>query len=103
MMARMSYPRYKEIVTTSRTQVKKLKKTTFRCVRADCSTILQIFLHCFSFFFFFLLGAIDDLLDLQPAGNGMKRLCMSVSCAFQLQAPSIIFIIDVNCFQNLKV
>ncbi|XP_009324382.1 PREDICTED: islet cell autoantigen 1 [Pygoscelis adeliae] len=47
-------------------------------------------------------GAIDDLLDLQPEENGMKHLCTPVSSAFQLQAPSIILILDLNCFHNLK-
>lgn len=105
-MARISYPHYKEIVTTSRIQVKRLKKTTFRCIHTDCQCTaylpLWLFFFFFPFFSFLFLGAIDDLLDLQPEENGMKHLCMSVSSPFQLQAPIIILILDLNCFHNLK-
>lgn len=57
MMARMSSPHYKDIVTTSRTQVKTLKKTIFTCLHSDCQCTahlplwLLIFLYLFVVFF----------------------------------------------------
>lgn len=73
MMARMSSPRYKDIVTTSRTQVKTLKKTIFTFVHSDCQCTadLPLLLLIFLYLFLFFLGAIDELLDLQPEENGM--------------------------------
>ena len=98
----MSYPRYKEIVTTSRTQVKRLKKTAFGAIHTDCQCTADLPLLLFFFLFFFLfccfvllLGAIDDLLDLQPQENGMQHLCMFFSSAFQVYFSSWILIVFI--------
>ncbi|NWR44221.1 ICA69 protein, partial [Regulus satrapa] len=73
MVARMSSPHYTDTVTTSRTQVKTLKKTIFISFHTDCQHTAHLPLWLLIFLFFFFLGAIDELLDLQPEENASKE------------------------------